>query len=530
MARQPRTVSNRPQGNPNTTGGPGSLVTFVRAEVRAHQEEYDKISDCLEGEVVIKKKGKTYLPAPDPLNTSSQNVERYNQYVVRAQFYNATRRTLNGLLGEVFAVDPVITVPEELELVVEDANGEGVTAIQQAVAATYNVLAYSRAGVLVDFPARPVDPATGEPKAVSVAEVEEGDTHPLIFVYSGENIINWRTMRRARKTVLTLVVLVEYVDQEADTIGFEIKTEKQFRVLRLDNKGEYYVQLWRENSAAPFATFFPRDAEGKRLNFIPFKFIGATKNTPEVEPPLFYDLASLNVGHYRNSADYEESSFTVGQPTYCFGGLTKQWVKEVIGTRVEVGSRAAIALPEKGTAELLQPNPNVMPKELMEMKERQMVALGAKLVENKNVQETATKVTMDQRTENSILATAANNVSTAFTWAFTVAAQFMGVKLPEKDADDALEFTLNTEFAIAKLAPEEQAQVIASWQAGLISFSEARYLLKKSALTSQKDEDAKKEIEEEQKAKEESEIRKIEAKKPPVAGGTTNPSGATKGV
>jgi len=428
----------------------------------------------------------------------------------------------------VFAVDPVITVPEELELVVEDANGEGVTAIQQAVAATYNVLAYSRAGVLVDFPARPVDPVTGQATPVSQAEVEEGDTHPLIFVYAGENIINWRTMRRARQTVLTLVVLVEWVDQEEDQLqGFEIKTEKQFRVLRLDNKGEYYVQLWRENSAAPFATFFPTDASGERLKFIPFKFIGATKNTPEVEPPLFYDLASLNVGHYRNSADYEESSFMVGQPTYVFGGLTKQWVKEVIGTRVEVGSRAAIPLPEKGTAVLLQPNPNVMPKELMEMKERQMVALGAKLVENKNVQETATKVTMDQRTENSILATAANNVSVAFTWAFTVAAQFMGVKLPEKDADDALEFTLNTEFAIAKLTPEEQAQVIASWQAGLISFSEARYLMKKSAFTTQKDEDAKAEIEEEQKAKEESEIRKIEAKKPPVAGGTTNPSGAT---
>lgn len=527
MARRPTlkgTETQRPLGN--SPVGPGANVQFTRKEIKDHQEEYDKIGDCLEGEVVIKKRGDKYLPRPDPTNTSAENLARYNQYIERAQFYNVTRRTLQGLLGEIFAVDPVITVPEDLELVVEDADGEGATAIQQAAEATSYVLAYSRAGIMVDFPARPINEATGEPIPASAAEVEDGDTHPLIFVYQAEQIINWRTIRRKRKTELSLVVIVETVDRENDTGGFEIVTERQWKVLRLDDDGLYVIDLYREKSPGPFASFRPRDASGTRLDFIPFMFIGATKNSAKVEPPLMYDLASVNVGHYRNSADYEESSFTVGQPTYVFGGLTKQWVKEVLGNRVEAGSRAAVALPEKGTAAILQPDPNTMPKEAMELKERQMVALGAKLVENKNVQETATKVTMDQRTENSILSTAANNVSAAFTWAFTVAAQFMGTALPGKDAADALEFTLNTEFAINKLTPEEQAQVVASWQAGLISFSEARYLLRKSSLTSQKDEDAKKEIDAQKKEDEASEIRKIEAKRPP-AGGTTNPTGAT---
>ena len=48
---------------------------------------------------------------------------------------------------------------------------------------------------------------------------------------------------------------------------------------------------------------------------IPFTFIGATNNDHTIDDAPLLPLAELNIGHFRNSADNEESSFVVGQPT-----------------------------------------------------------------------------------------------------------------------------------------------------------------------------------------------------------------------
>jgi hypothetical protein len=464
-----------------TTGAPDSLVNagvaHVRKELFDHFEEYDKIADCLKGETAVKRGLTKYLPMPNATDTSSENQSRYNAYVERAVFYNATRRTLAGLLGEIFAVDPVIEVPPELDVVIADATGGGVTAIQEAINAAHNVLAYSRTGIFIDYP----DLST----PASRAQVEKGEVRPTLKIYGPKDVINWRTVTRGAKILLSLVVLQEKVEApESD--GFATRTTKQWRVLRLRDD-VYRVEIWSGEPGvvnAPVSTFTPLDADGKPFDEIPFKFIGSKNNDTVVDEPLLYDLASLNLAHYRNSADHEEASFIVGQPTYWFAGLTKDWVDTVLKKRVETGSRAAVALPEKGSAGILQPDPNTLPREGMEHKERQMVALGAKLVENRSVQRTATETTMDQRTENSILSTAANNVSDAFTWALQFAAKFVGV------ASDAIKFRLNTEFAIQKLSPEDQQALIASWQAHAITDEEMRSGLRKSGIATETDAEA----------------------------------------
>ena len=81
---------------------------------------------------------------------------------------------------------------------------------------------------------------------------------------------------------------------------------------------------------------------------------------------------------------------------------------------VQLGSRAAVPLPEGGSMGLIQASANSMPKEAMDTKERQMVALGAKLVEQKQVQRTATEAGLENASETSVLASAANNTAEAF--------------------------------------------------------------------------------------------------------------------
>src|SRR3546814_14860468 len=92
----------------------------------------------------------------------------------------------------------------------------------------------------------------------------------------------------------------------------------------------------------------------------------------------------------------------VGQPTAWFSGLTKDWVEDVFRGRVFLGSRAAIPLPTGGQAGLLQVNPNSMPKEAMDQKERQMVALGAKLITQASVSRTLGEAQIEESSANSI--------------------------------------------------------------------------------------------------------------------------------
>lgn len=510
MARSPM-KSNTNAPNARGVGNVG----FVRDELRKFKSQYDLIRDCIDGETVVKSRGDLYLPRPNAADTSNENRARYQAYLTRTVFYNATRRTLAGLLGEIFAIDPIAKVPTGLEPLLIDATGGGVTLNQQAQECSHKVLGFSRAGVFVDFP------ATDE--AISREQKERGDFNPTITIYDPAQIINWRSIRRGSKLVLNLVVIEEFVDSADD--GFEVKKQKQWRVLKLED-GVYTVTIYKSNKAGITGTpetFIPKGADGKPFEEIPFRFCGAKNNDAAVDPPLFYDLASLNIGHYRNSADYEESSYMVGQPMYWFAGLTKSWVNDVLGGRVEAGSRAAVALPVGGTAGILQPEPNTIPAAAMEHKERQMVALGAKLVENRSVQRTASEATMDQRTENSILSTAANNVSDIITWALKVAARFVGAP------DGEIVYKVNTEFAIDQLSAEDQVALVASWQAGAIALPELRDKFRKSGIATLDDAVAIPMLKKEQDEKTKRAVETAKATRPPVVGNSTGKQVAAGG-
>lgn len=473
---------------------PTPNVCFTRPELIELLPLYNLIRDAIAGEPTVKKAKTKYLPMPNAEDLSPENKARYEAYLARAVFYAVTRRTLYGLLGQVFLREPVIKVPSFLNQIVINATGSGINLIQLAKKAEAINLSFSRGGILTDYP------ATEEGKAASKADLENGKIRPTLYVYNPQEIINWRVTDRGAEEILSLIVLYESYTVEDD--GFEMKNSHQFRVLRLDEGGEVVVELWREpqerkadGKAIPKSgnflqhkVFLPKDASGKRLTEIPFTFFGSENNDPIPDNPIFYDLASLNMAHYRNSADYEETCYVVGQATPVATGLTEEWVKNVLKGVLSFGSRGGIPLPEGATIQLLQAEANSMSKEAMDTKERQMVALGAKLVEQKEVERTATEAKLESASEGSVLATATKNVSAAFTFALKWAARFVGV--PET----GIEFELNTDFDISNLSPDERKQVVEEWQKNAITFEEMRTVLRKAGVATEKDDVAKEKI------------------------------------
>ena len=468
-------------------------VTFKRSELTTMLARYGIIRDCVQQ--TVKARGELYLPKPNPTDKTGENAARYTAYLERAVFYGVTGRTLGGMVGQVYARDPEITVPALLKAVVADATGSGLSLLQLSKDAMRDVIGLGREGIFVDYPK-----TAG---ATTRKQLLDGEVRPTFTIYAPENIINWRTTRRGAKTVLSMIVLLEIVEVEG---AFSVDKLEQYRVLRLAD-GLYVQEVWRlmDVPRAPSGTLpsagttaakawqivdrsMPVDSKGFPFTELPFSFIGAINNDATIDEPPLYDLSELNVSHYRNSADYEEASFIVGQPTPWFSGLTQEWVEEVFKGPILLGSRAAIPLPENSQAGLLQVSPNIMPLEAMKHKEAQMVALGARLVENRAVRRTLGEVKDSNAAETSILASCANNVSAAFTAALVWAGRFVGA------AAEGISFKLNTEFALTTMAADERNALIADMQAGAVSWTEVRTALRRAGVATADDEKAKAEI------------------------------------
>lgn len=456
-------------------------VAFKRPELKAKLPEYEVVNDAIGGSTAVKAKRTKYLPKPNPGDTSKENAARYIAYLTRAVFYGVTGRTLRGLVGQIFMRDPVIEVPDAMQPIIEDTNGEGVSLVQLSKKVANWVIPFGRAGLFVDYP------ETGG--TVTKADLEEKGIRPTITGYDPAQIINWRTRKRGAISVLSMVVLEEdYVESDD---GFEMKMGLQWRVLKLSDADEYSVDIWRKTAAQNYTiwkSYRPTDADGKPFTDIPFCFIGAENNDSEIDPVPLFDLADLNMAHYRNSADHEENLYFSAQATPVLIGLSEEWADKYFKDGVGLGARTSIPLPVEGDAKLLQAEESSALLTEMEHKEKQMVALGAKLVENKEVQRTATEASQEEASESSTLSSIANNLSLGFLWALGWAAMFIGV------AETGIKVEFNSDFDISKMTPAERQQTITEWQAEAITWSEMRAILRKSGVATLTDEEARDEI------------------------------------
>lgn len=466
-------------------------VTFTRPELKKLIPIYNLVKDCCNGSFAIKDATVTYLPKPNPTDISKENLSRYAQYLERAVFYNVTKNTLGGLLGQIFAKESEIEIPAELEILLDNCDGMGNGLEQVASQCVEALLKGGRFGLFSDFPSVESE--------LSQDEIITQELRPIIRKYNSEDIINWRYKFVGSEMIKTLIVLREKYTWEQDE--FESREQYRYRVLKLNDDDVYQCDVYEgglvstnvsTNGTQPvfdlIDSIIPKDAAGSSFDRIPFEFAGCETNIPDPSVPVLYDIATLNIAHYRNSADYEESCYMVGQPTTYFAGLDESWVENVLKGTVQLGSRSGIPLPAGGSAGILQAAPNAMPLEAMRHKEEQFVALGAKLVSPQGAAKTATEANINNTSETSILATLAHNTSEAFENALEHCQKFLG-------SSGEIKFELNDDFEIAKLTVPERTQLLKEWMSDAISITEYRNNLRKGKVDLLEDDVAMTEIE-----------------------------------
>lgn len=459
-------------------------VTFQREDFRSALSDWQLVADVCAGEKSVKARGETYLPKPNPHDESKENDERYKQYKARAVFYNATGRTLQGLVGAVFRKWPVLTAPTALNYVEDDVDGAGVSVYQQSQKVLAEVVKKGRHALLVDYP--------NVQAPASRAQQNAGLIRASIVSLNAEQVVNWRLEKVGGTHRLALVVISEKTEQGTED-GFGVESVEQFRVLRLID-GRYTVEVWRqiEGEWSVDEAYQPTDGRGLYWDVIPFTFVGAQNNDSEVDSAPLYDLARLNAAHYRNSADYEDSAFFVGQAQPWISGLSEEWRTHLEESGIYIGSRSPILLPDGGAFGFAQAQPNTLVKEAMDQKERQMVALGARLVERGQAVKTATEAQAENEAQHSVLSLVANNVNEAYNLALSWVARFM-------NAPEDVDYTLNQDFIDQKLDAQMLTALVGAWQSGRLPSSDFWTQLRKFGIIDPEkdDEEIKDELESE---------------------------------
>ena len=463
-----------------------SDVTTQHALYKARLPEWVLVDDVCAGEAAVKAKCTEYLPKPNHLDTSEESAERYKQYVFRAVFYEATGNTLDGLTGATFRKDPVLKLPPELSYLEQDADGCNVSIYQQSQSVINGQLKHGRAGLLVDYPQ-----VQG---VLTVAEQQAQNIRAQIIHFDAKQVINWRTAKIGSKHMLSLVVISERVEED-DPTGFAPIQIDQYRVLRLEN-GIYKVEIWRKVKVAEslkdewqiVSEAYPRDGYGKPWDMIPFTFVGSINNDATTDRAPLLRLATLNLAHYRNSADFEQSSFIVGQPQPWMSGIDSETRKyyDDPEKKVHIGSLRVLMLPAGATFAFAQVQENTMVEKAMSRKEDQMVALGARLIQKGTVAKTATESAGDQSVQHSVLSLCVVNLNEAYNLCLQWVARYM--KVTPKEGE--LAYTVNQDFVESSIDPQLLQIVVSAWQQGLIPESDTwEFFRKRSIINPEKTDD-----------------------------------------
>jgi hypothetical protein len=468
-------------------------VDTPNSEYSKNVNKWKLVRDCDAGSSAIKSRAKgaegmlgglagtAYLPPPNANDGSADNKLRYRAYVERASYVNFTGHTKEGMLGMVFRRPSTIEVDPSVEYMLDDANGDGLSLEQMIKDAAGETLMVGRYGLLVDYPSAP--------EGLTDAEVRALQLRATILPYPAESIINWRTQNIGGVKRLALVVLREPTMKYSDD-GFEAIECIYHRVLRMED-GIYVQNLYDENNelisfgvsqetdddeyySAEY-NIYPRKSDGSLWDEIPFVFIGSINNDETVDKAPLYDIAELNISHYRNSADYEESSFLVGQPTPVFVGLTQSWVEQNMSAGIAMGSRSGILLPEGGNAMLLQASENQMPLKGMEIKEMQMVKIGARIIHDQGGAETAEAAKIRFSGQNSKLGSIIINIEEGFYKCLNWAMQFMG-----GTAEPVIQ--VNKEFYDATINPQLLIAQMQLLDRGVIARDDVRDYMRRGSL------------------------------------------------
>jgi hypothetical protein len=397
------------------------------------ENKWTRVRDSFLGSDKIKSQGEVYLP-----KLSSQDKDQYTSYVMRAMYVNAIKNTVQGLVGAVMRIDPVINAPERILELSQDITGTGVSLNDFISNMLSEQLLMGRQGILID----------------------RTEDRAYLSGYTTEQITNWMD---------NAIVLKEtYVSHNINDV-YDMTYEVQYRELMIDEDGKYLVRIWRENTGWNVWNEIYPTKVGQALDEIPFVALSGNElNLNPTQPPLL-SLVDTNLSMYRTSADLEHGRHFTALPTPVVTGIDDT-------NELKIGSGSAWILPDSsskfGYLEFTGQGLQALEK-AVEEKRGIMASLGASLLQTeKSGVESAEAVRLRQNSETSVLVGAVLSVQEGIAKALSLMAEWEGVS-------GDIEVELNTDFSDTKISAEDLTALMTAWQSGGISHETFLHNMKK---------------------------------------------------
>ena len=397
------------------------------------ENKWTRVRDSFLGSDKVKEKGEVYLP-----KLSSQDKKSYESYVMRAMYVNAIKNTVQGLVGAVMRIEPVINAPDRILELAQDITGTGVSLKDFISNMLSEQLLMGRQGILID----------------------RTEDRAYLSGYTTEQMTNWMD---------DVIVLKETYVAHALNDTYDMTYEVQYRELMIDEDGKYVVRIWRDSQGWSLWNEIYPTKVGQALNEIPFVALSGNElNLNPTQPPLM-SLVDTNLSMYRTSADLEHGRHFTALPTPYVTGIDGD-------SELKIGSGSAWILPDSssraGYLEFTGQGLQALEK-AVEEKRSIMASLGASLLQTeKTGVESAEAVRLRQNSESSVLVGAVLSVQEGIAKALSLMAEWEGVS-------GDIEVELNTDFSDTKISAQDLTALMGAWQSGGISHETFLHNMKK---------------------------------------------------
>lgn len=414
--------------------------------------KWKKCRDVVQGEDSVKAAGEVYIP-----RSSGMDNNDYSNYLMRAQFFNATGRTLDGLSGMLNRKPLIVNVPNGMEKYLENVDGKGHSLNQFGALCSRDTIITNWGGILVDMPYLE--------EVRSQRDFEESDQYAYMVFYSAESITKWKWQTNGRKQSLKYVIFKELVEVETAPYTTELKEYR--RVCEIDETG-YYRQTLYDSDENIIKQVYPSSKKGK-FKEIPFYFLSSNDMPSE---SMIEDVANVNLSHLRKSADYENGLHWSGVPTPWSQGADPQ-VKMINGEEVakplKLGGSIVVNLPAGASMHYLEYGGAGCSSiaAAMSSDEERMAILGARIISHeKRGVEAAETARLHHASENSVLAEFAINLSIIFSKLVKIYLEWSsGKDLSEED----VKVSFNTDYDVSTMSAQQLTALVALWQSGGIA-------------------------------------------------------------
>lgn len=434
----------------------------------------DIVRACIKGSIFVKRMPEL-LPHPSQIDTSSEAQQaRYQMYLAGAEYDNFPRTTMLSMLGKMKIEDMSFDLPDKLEYLEEDADGDNTSLKGMIDACARNVLQAKWHVLLADYNGM----SDLDLESTSTAQLEEANPRASIKQYRRENVVDWHFARRHGRMQLDYLILKEVGEEFAPSSVGRTQIDS-YLILGIDDIGYYQAKIVNviEGEYQTGEKNYPK-INGKPLQFIPAEVVCDEEFTSGAMPQeLGYLslLTDLALSRYRVSADYKEALESLKPTVNVFGINSSEW-EQFKGTngRDYIASGAYtpnIWSNESAKMELMESSQSLEQFEkYFERNEKKVRALGGVFETDKTGMRTATEVINEAEGQSAILAPTVGSIEAGLRRMVLYCGMFEGVWAKDNLVDniDKFELYLPRDFAVRKLSVEEAKELREQYLAGLL--------------------------------------------------------------